>query len=303
MLYWSKLKKHMERNFSTLLRHSWDNQKFLCIGLDPVIEKIPKILHKKTLVDTLVSFCCHVVDTTHHYTAAFKPNLAFFEQYGSEGWQALKKICQHIHTTAPETSIILDAKRGDIGHTNEAYVTALFSYLKGDAVTLHPYLGKQSLKPFLTQKNKGCIFLIKTSNPGSVEFQNILYNESPLWLHIAKTIMTEWNNNNNCSLVLGATYPEDIASARHTLGDSTPFLIPGIGTQGGNMQTVVTAAKNTKNQGALFSVSRSIIYNNKKHTPEQSIEERAKTMSTMIKEYINHQKTTPTPRSPKKKDV
>ncbi len=229
----------------------------LCVGLDPVLDKMPKSIQGLGIMAALVRFCCSIVDETSEYVATFKPNIAFFEAYGGEGFDALKRVIAHIHATVPEVPVIVDAKRGDIGNTNLAYIWGLFDTMRADAVTLHPYLGREAMQPFLDLKNKGCIFLAKTSNPGAGEFQDLVQPSGlPLWLHIAKAVETEWNENHNCGLVLGATFPDDIQLARNVLGDGIFKLVPGLGTQEGDLSaTVKVAGKN-----AIFNVARDIIF-------------------------------------------
>lgn len=246
-----------ERVFKDLLQERLDSGRSLCVGLDPVVDKMSKSIQGLGIMAALVRFCCSIVDETSEYVATFKPNIAFFERYGGSGMDALKRIIAHIHATVPEVPVIVDAKRGDIGNTNLAYIWGLFDTMRADAVTLHPYLGREAMQPFLDLKNKGCIFLAKTSNPGAGEFQDLVQPSGlPLWLHIAKAVETEWNTNNNCGLVLGATYDQDIKLARDVIGYEIPCLVPGLGTQEGDLKaTVIAAGKN-----ATFNVARDIIF-------------------------------------------
>ncbi len=200
-----------------------------------------------------------IIDATFDLVCAYKPNTAFYESRGSVGIEALKRTCDYIKENYPEVPIIIDAKRADIGNTNEGYCKFVFEYLGADAITLHPYLGKEAVKPFLDRKDKGCIVLCKTSNPGSGEFQDLLINEVPFYKIIAKNVSQEWNYNNNCSLVVGATYPEELAEVRSIVG-SMPILIPGVGAQGGDIEKTVKAGKDVNGKNAIINAGRSIIF-------------------------------------------
>lgn len=254
------------------------NNSLLCIGLDPVMEKLPKPLQNNDF--PFFAFNKTIIDATHDLVCAYKPNSAFYEALGEKGIGELKRTCDYLRTTYQEIPIILDAKRGDIGSTNEGYVTYCFDYLSVDAVTLYPYLGRQAMEPFLKEKEKGLIFLCKTSNPNSGEFQNIFVIASeekqsttdaipvqagiqeksmPLYQYVAKQIAQEWNSNNNCLLVVGATYPEELAAVRKIVGEMT-LLIPGIGAQGGEVGTTMKAGLNSRGKGMIISSSRGIIF-------------------------------------------
>ncbi len=171
----------------------------------------------------------------------------------------LKKTCDFIRKNYPEIFIILDAKRGDIGSTNEAYAVYAFDYLGVDAITLNPYLGKEALEPFLERKDKACIILCHTTNPGAEEIQDIVLKGQPLYQIIAKKVVKEWNTNNNCMMVLGARYPKQLLQARKLAGDMT-FLVPGIGAQGGEVESTVKSGLNSKNAGIIINSSRRIIF-------------------------------------------
>ena len=227
------------------------NNSLLCIGLDPVLEKLPKHLLK--LKSPFFEFNKQIIDATHDLVCCYKPNSAFYEALGEKGIGELKKTCDYLHKNYPDIFIILDAKRADIGSTNEGYVTYAFDYLGVDAITLHPYLGKEALQPFLDIRDKGLFILCKTSNPGSDEFQKDLY------LRVAQHVSKEWNKNHNCFLVVGATYPKELQEIRKLAGGMT-FLVPGIGTQGADIEPTVKAGLNSKNAGLIISASRGIIY-------------------------------------------
>ena len=240
----------------------------LCVGLDPIFDKIPAKF--KNQEEPLYEFCKYIVDETSEFASCFKPNSAFFEAEGSNGLAQLKKIVNYIKSSFPELLVILDAKRGDIDSTNEGYVKFAFSYFKADAITLSPYLGREAMTPFLNLKEKGCIFLCKTSNNGSAEFQNLQLvskknlkvdksESSNLFEYLAKQIEYSWNENNNCMLVAGATNPNDLKKIREC-APTLPILIPGVGAQGGDLKLSVQNASDSNKSGILIAVSRSIIY-------------------------------------------
>lgn len=232
----------------------------LCVGLDADYDKLPEKFRKLGGSEAQFQFNKYMIDSTHQYASAFKPNVAFYEARGIEGMEALKKIMDYIHEKYPNVFTILDAKRADIGNTNDGYVTAIFDWLGFDAMTVNPYLGSEALKPFLERKDKCSIILAKTSNPGASEFQDcILENKEIFWQHIAKKVSQEWNKNNNLMIVVGGTYPEEIAKARQITGEMT-FLVPGIGAQGGEVKNIITKGKNSQGLGLIINSSRGIIF-------------------------------------------
>ncbi len=231
------------QTFSDKLIAKWNENKFVCVGLDKGEFEFNK----------------NIIDQTFDLVCAYKPQSAFYEAEGAAGLEALKKTIQCIREKNPDIPIILDAKRGDIGNTNEAYVKATFDDLGVDAVTVHPYLGKESLEPFLNRKDKGIIVLVKTSNPGAGEFQDLQIDGKPLYQVVAERVANEWNKNNNCAVVVGATYPEELKKVREIVGD-IPILVPGIGAQGGDLQNTLKNGLNSKKQGLIISSSRGIIF-------------------------------------------
>lgn len=233
------------------------NNSLLCVGLDPVMEKLPKHLLGQNY--PFFAFNKAIIDATHDLVCSYKPNSAFYEALGEQGIGELKKTCDYLRKKYPEIPIILDAKRADIGSTNEGYVTFIFDYLGIDAVTLHPYLGSEALKPFLDRKDRGSIILCRTSNPGAGEFQDLVCKNEPLYTIVAKTVIKKWNTNNNCFMVVGATYPKELATIRKLAGDMT-FLVPGIGAQGGDIEKTVKAGLNSKKAGMIINSSRGIIF-------------------------------------------
>lgn len=234
----------------------------VCIGLDPEIGLIPDVLKKEhgTIEEILFTFNREIIDATADLALAYKPNSAFYEAEGEAGYRALKRTMQYLREHYSEIPVILDAKRADIGNTNLGYVKAAFDDLGADAVTLHPYLGKETLLPFLVRKDKGIFILVKTSNPGSSEFQNVMTaNGTELYKTVAERVASSWNENGNCGVVVGATYPEELRAVREIVGDM-PILIPGLGAQGGDAQATVNAGKNSHGGGMILSSSRGIIF-------------------------------------------
>lgn len=248
--------------FIKKLEKLWAKDKFLCIGLDPVLEKLPDTIKKKyrTIDEQYFQFNKSIIDATADFVCAFKPQAAHYEEAGVLGWKALIQTRVYLLKKYPHIPVILDAKRADIGSTNESYASAIFDKMKFDAVTVHPYLGREAMEPFLKRKDKGIIVLARTSNPGAGEFQDIENeNGQPLYLTVAKKVAKDWNKNGNCCLVVGATYPKELAEIRKAVGD-IPFLIPGIGAQGGDVEKTVKAGRDSKNQGMIIHSSRSIIF-------------------------------------------
>lgn len=233
------------------------NNSLLCIGLDPVRDRLPE--HMKDDQDRFFAFNKAIVDATHDLVCCFKPNTAFYEAHGSSGIESLKKTCDYIRTTYPEIVLILDPKRGDIGKTNEAYARFVFEYLQADCSTLQSYFGGESLEPFLGDPEKGAIIMCKNSNPDSGEFQDLLVDGVPLYQKIAEAFTTKWNTNNNVWLVIGATYPSDLARVRK-LAPEVPFLVPGVGTQQGSVAETVQAGVSENGDRLVVSSSSGIIF-------------------------------------------
>lgn len=232
----------------------------VCVGLDSAIEKIPAHLQNERYPQ--FAFNKAIIDATAAYVCAYKPNSAFYEARGEAGMKELKMTFDYIKNTHPEIVTILDAKRADIGSTNEGYVKFIFDYLGADAVTLHPYLGKEALTPFLMREDRASIILCRTSNKGAGEFQDLMVENEPIYIHVARKIADSWNKNNNCMLVVGATYPEEMKKVRSQVGD-IPFLVPGVGAQGGDVEKTVKAGLDSKKRGMIINSSRGIIFASK----------------------------------------
>lgn len=240
-------------DFQERLGRATANGSLVCIGLDSEVAKLPQG------VDQL-AFNKAIVDATHDLVCAYKPNTAFYEAQGAGGIQALKDTCDYIRLVAPDVLILLDAKRADIGNTNMGYVQFAYDYLGADAITLHPYLGREALEPFLLREDKGSIILCRTSNPGAGEFQDRPVDGHKLYEHVAKMVAMDWNTGGNCMLVVGATYPEEAATIRQIVGGDVWFLVPGVGAQGGNVEATMNAAQNERGDGLIISSSRDIIF-------------------------------------------
>ncbi len=248
--------------FYTKLEKGWKKNKFLCIGLDPVIEKIPQVILKKykKTEDRYFYFNKAIIDSTFDLVCAYKPQIAHYEEQGTQGWIALEKTIQYLHKKYPEIPVIIDAKRADIGSTNDFYAKAYFDQMEFDAITVNPYFGKEAVQSFLNYKDKGVIILVRTSNPGAGEFQDLMVSKNKtLYLKVAENITKNWNENGNCAIVVGATYPKELAQIRKIVGDM-PILIPGIGAQGGDVEKTVKAGMDSKKQGMIIHTSRAIIF-------------------------------------------
>lgn len=231
---------------------------FLCIGLDVDLEKIPS--HLLNNEDPIFAFNKAIIDATHHFCVAYKPNTAFYEAYGLKGWKSLEKTINYLNETHPEIFTIADAKRGDIGNTSAMYAKAFFEDLAFDSVTVAPYMGKDSIEPFLTFKDKHTIMLALTSNEGAFDFQTKKINEKEVYKHVLET-SKNWKNSENLMYVVGATKAEYFKEIRKIVPNSF-LLVPGVGAQGGSLQDVCTYGL-TKDIGLLINSSRGIIYASK----------------------------------------
>jgi len=238
------------------------NKSLVCVGLDSDIARLrPALGGTSARQGKLPQFEFNkaIIKATADLVCAYKPNSAFYENRGAEGITELKMTCDFLKKNYPEIPIILDAKRADIGSTNKGYIKYAYDYLGVDAITVHPYLGREALQPFLDLKDKACIILCRTSNPGAGEFQDLSIAGKPLYKIVAKKVVKEWNKNNNCMLVVGATYPAELAEVRKIVGDMT-LLVPGIGAQGGDLEATLRAGLNSKKQGLMINSSRGIIF-------------------------------------------
>ena len=228
------------------------NNTFLCVGLDPDPNLLPKHLSGRS--DSVFQFCKSIVDATHDLVLAFKPQIAYFSSQSAE--RQLHHLIEYIHLNT-EIPVILDAKRADIANTSRMYAEEAFEVYGADAVTVNPYFGLDSLQPFLDYKDKGIIILCRTSNPGGAEIQNIITADgSPIFEVVARKAATEWNSNGNVLLVAGATHPSELRRIRDIVSDMT-LLIPGIGAQGGEISAMI---ENARGGGVIISSSRAVNY-------------------------------------------
>ena len=246
------------------------NQSCLCVGLDPEPGKLPPGLG-------VYDFCRAVIGTTCKLVCAYKPNIAFFEALGSDGWSILNQVIESVPKNIP---VILDAKRGDIGNTARAYAKAAFDDLGADAVTVSPYMGFDSLEPFIDYKDKGVFVLCRTSNPGAADFQSLEFGGKPLYQIVADKVES-WNKYGNLGLVVGATQPEELKTIRDA-HPTLPLLIPGIGTQGGSLELAVKYGCAGDGLG-IINVSRQVIY----ASSGENFAEAAGTAALKLRDEIN----------------
>ncbi len=231
------------------------NNSLLCVGLDSDIEKIPA--HLRSNKNALFEFNKGIIDQTHDLVCAYKIQIAFYSAYAKE--EDIILTTDYIHKNHPHLPVILDAKRGDIGNTADCYAKEAFVRYKADALTVSPYLGLDSLQPFLDYKDKGIIILCRTSNLGAKDLQDLNIDGQPLYKHVAIKAANEWNKNQNVLLVVGATYPKELAEIRALTGEMN-FLVPGIGAQGGDVKAAVSNGINSNGAGLVINSSRAIIY-------------------------------------------
>lgn len=229
----------------------------LCVGLDSDLDRLPERFQEEPVPQ--FAFNRWIIEQTHPYVSAYKPNMAFYEAQGVNGLRALELTLAYLSAEHPDIVTICDAKRADIGSTNQGYVTGIFDRLGFDAVTLNPYLGREALDPFLQRTDKACILLCRTSNPGAGELQDLSVEGKPLWRIVAERARDYWNTNGNCMLVAGATYPDELRQIRAIVGEMT-LLVPGIGAQGGDIAATVQAGLNAGGAGMIINSSRAIIF-------------------------------------------
>lgn len=252
----------MARDFRELLETKWDEGKFLCIGIDSDLLKIPEAAQKEDTRATIVAFNRAIVDATKDLVCAYKPNSAFYEARGEEGSAALRETIAYIYDTAGDVPVILDAKRADILSTNEQYAISAFQHLRADAITVNPYLGAEPLKPFFDHADKGVIILCHTSNPGAKEIQSLSVDGEKLYKYVARSAAERWNENGNCYLMMGATYPEELGEVRKIVG-AMPILIAGIGAQNGNLEKTIKNGLDNRKRGLIVNATRSVIFASK----------------------------------------
>ena len=243
-------------NFSLSLRQAWIRaDSMLCVGLDPDPERIPASLGSGP--EAIFNFCREIVDATAAHVCAFKPQIAYFSAVRAE--RELERLIEHIHARHPGIPVILDAKRGDIGSTAERYAVEAFERYGADAVTINPYMGFDSIEPWLAWEGRGVILLCRTSNPGGSDLQALDVGGEALYERVARLAAGPWNTNGQIGLVLGATFPAELARVRAIAGN-LPMLVPGIGAQGGDVAATVAAGLADDGWGMVINSSRAILY-------------------------------------------
>jgi len=251
----------------------------LCVGLDPDFEKLPS--RYRGHADSQRRFGEWIVDQTAQYAAAIKLNAAFYEARGAEGVAEMERTMEYVRQRYPDLVTICDAKRADIGNTNKGYVESIFDRMGFDAVTLHPYLGREALEPFLSRRDKMCIVLCRTSNAGAGEFQDLIVDGKPIWLTVAERVSSAWDVDGSCALVVGATYPEEMRRIREA-APYTMMLVPGIGAQGGDVQAAVRAGLDARGAGMLLSASRSILFSEDPRTAARVLRDEINAAREMV---------------------
>jgi len=303
------------RNFKEKLERLWERENFVCVGLDSDWSKIPGEYKTLGREEGTFQFNCDNIDATFDLVCAYKPNIAFYED-SPEGEAALERTVDYIHKNYPYIPVIGDAKRADIGNTNDGYVRALFERYKFDAVTVNPYFGAEALRPFLEREDKGIIILAKTSNPGARDIQDLSVpveevaadadelmelvqmtgkTRIPVYLAVAYKAVRHWDQNRNCGLVVGATYPGELEQVRQ-LAPDVPILIPGVGEQGADVQKTVVAGMDKRTWGMIINSSRGIIFAKREKLANQekeSVGEAARRETQKLRETINFYRHNP----------
>jgi len=243
-------------SFLEQLQRGWDgNDSLVCVGLDPEIERFPP--HIAESASPIFQFNKAIIDATADLVCAYKPQFAHYATYEAE--DQLERTIDYIHRSYPGIPVILDSKRGDVGNTAERYAIEAFERYHADAVTVNPYLGGDSLEPFLKYEDRGVIILCRTSNPGAVDLQDLEVNSRRLFHIVADLAARRWNSRGNCLLVVGATYPRELAEVREIVGNM-PLLVPGVGAQGGDVAQAVQNGQTAAGAGLIISSSRGILY-------------------------------------------
>ncbi|MBI3230206.1 MAG: orotidine-5'-phosphate decarboxylase [Burkholderiales bacterium] len=270
-------------NFIKKLNAAWvNNQSLLCVGLDPDVAKFPE--HLQDQPDGIFDFCKAIIDATADLACSFKPQIAYFASQGAE--DQLEAVCAYIRETYPALPIILDAKRGDIGATAQHYAKEAFERYGADAVTVNPYMGYDSIAPYLEWKDRGTIVLCRTSNAGGSDLQFLQVNGRPLYQHVAQLVAEKWDTHQQCALVVGATFPQELAQVRALIGDM-PLLVPGIGAQGGDIQATVEAGQTASGLGMMINSSRAILYAKPHESQEETFDQSARRVAQETVAAIN----------------
>jgi orotidine-5'-phosphate decarboxylase len=242
--------------FIDKLSAAWTaNNSLLCVGLDPDLERFPEAFKRKP--DGIFEFCKAIIDATADLACSFKPQIAYFAALGAE--RQLEQVCAYLRASYPHLPLILDAKRGDIGATATQYAREAFERYGADAVTVNPYMGSDSVDPYMDWEDKGVIILCRTSNPGGSDLQFMSVDGQPVYQHVARLVADKWNRNGQCALVVGATFPDELAQVRAIVGDM-PLLVPGVGAQGGDVEATVQAGRTAAGAGMMINSSRAILY-------------------------------------------
>jgi len=291
--------------FVEMLKARWQKaDSMVCVGLDTDFSKISDKVREElirrrlsrniSVKEIMFGFNRAIIDATGDFVCAYKPNIDFYEEQWLDGLEALQETVEYIRQTVPDVPVIFDAKRADIGSTNRGYVRMAFDILGADAITVSPYFGKEALKPFLARKEKGIIVLCRTSNPGAGEFQDLPVTVDrgavpgidcltlPLYQLVASRVAAEWNENGNCLLVVGATYPDELKEVRKKAGD-LPILVPGIGAQKGDLEGTVRAGLDSNGFGMIVNSARGIIFASK----EADFTEAAAREAKKLRDEIN----------------
>ncbi len=269
--------------FIDKLAGAWSaNNSLLCVGLDPDIAKFPADIQAQP--DAIYAFCKAIIDATADTACAFKPQIAYFAALRAE--DQLEALCEYMRKAYPHIPIVLDAKRGDIGATAEQYAREAFERYGADAVTVNPYMGFDSVAPYLEWKDRGVIILCRTSNPGGSDLQFLMADGKPVYQHVAHLVAEKWNTNGQCSLVVGATFPDELAQVRRIVGDM-PLLVPGIGAQGGDVQATVNAGKTQSGAGMMINSSRAILYAKADEKAGEGFAQAARRVALETRDAIN----------------
>jgi orotidine-5'-phosphate decarboxylase len=242
--------------FIDKLQAAWaSNNSLLCVGLDPDLERMPAQFRGQP--DGIFQFCKAIIDATADVACAFKPQIAYFAALGAEA--QLEAVCHYLRETCPQIPLVLDAKRGDIGATAHQYAREAFDRYGADAVTVNPYMGFDSVEPYMAWPDRGVIVLCRTSNPGGSDLQFLQTDGVPLYQRVARLVAEKWNRNGQCALVVGATFPEELAQVRAIVGEM-PLLVPGVGAQGGDVKATVQAGRTASGTGMMINSSRAILF-------------------------------------------
>jgi len=273
-------------SFTEKLSSAWRTRNsLLCVGLDPDVSKFPA--HLQAQPDGIFEFCKAIVDATADAACCFKPQIAYFAALRAE--DQLEALCKYIRTHYPDLPVVLDAKRGDIGATAEQYAREAFERYDADAVTVNPYMGEDSVAPYMEWQDRGAIVLCRTSNPGGSDLQFMQVDGQPLYQHVARLVAGKWNRNGQCGLVVGATFPEELAQVRAIVGDM-PLLVPGIGAQGGDIAATVAAGRDSNGVGMMINSSRAILYAQPLAGSSETYEQAARRVACETRDAINRQR-------------